>query len=236
MLKQIMFYFYKILSVALILQFASISDAQLVSRDLHEVGDGLLTYDEANQREWLDLPYTGKYTNEEDFLSALSPGGEFEGFQFASEEDLLGLFRLDEIQRSDRFFMNANLNRVANGLIDLFDWTYEARGSIVGTWTVASGLVETHFGDLSIGNHLFDGTTISVQTTGTELVPGTLNRPINGRQLPNNVFVLDAPILFNIPVITFWMYRDVEILAVPEPSTLGLLLFGLAAYSRRRPS
>lgn len=142
------------LAVSLCLSLASWAEADLVSRDLYEPGDGLLTYDEVNQREWLDFTETGKYANEEDFLTAISPGGELEDFHFARQEDLLGLFDLEEISIVEWFAGNSSQS-VPGVLIDLLGWTAEATGSLIGRLTIASGLVETDQGDIQIGDHYF---------------------------------------------------------------------------------
>lgn len=222
------------LSVSLCLSLASWAEADLVSRDLYEPGDGLLTYDELNQREWLDFTETGKYANEEDFLTAISPGGELEDFHFARQEDLLGLLGLDEIV--DRgWTLDPSVNPAPRSLIILLGWTVEASGSILGKMTITSGLVETDQGDIQIGPHHFDGTTILLYTIGEELIPGAINRPVFGRNDLANVVVQETPVIFNLPVFTFWMFREAAIATVPEPSTLGIAIFACLAFSAYSP-
>lgn len=60
-------------------------EASVVSRDLLEPGDGLLTYDPASGREWLDLPVT-YLMSIESVAAELTNGGSFEGFSFADVE------------------------------------------------------------------------------------------------------------------------------------------------------
>ena len=69
--------------------------ADVFERDLVPgSGDGLLTFDDVNQREWLDLPETfvfdfpGGYLG---VLNELAPGGIYEGFQTASRADVIAL-------------------------------------------------------------------------------------------------------------------------------------------------
>lgn len=61
--------------------------AAIFERDLFEPGDGLLTYDDVNQREWLDLTYTEHYTLD-DLVTATAPSGPLREFRLAMPEDL----------------------------------------------------------------------------------------------------------------------------------------------------
>lgn len=78
---------------------ASLAQAAVHSRDWKTPGDGLLTYDDANQREWLDFSvslleqFPGS-TAEQRYQTALlelAPGGRFEGFTVGRREDALAL-------------------------------------------------------------------------------------------------------------------------------------------------
>ena len=73
-------------------------------RDWKTTGDGLLTYDDINQREWLDLTQSivldigqtdsvGNFSfhYQRDVLDELESGGRFEGFQAASFPDVIVL-------------------------------------------------------------------------------------------------------------------------------------------------
>jgi hypothetical protein len=74
-------------------------DAAVFERDWKAPGDGLLTYDDVNQREWLDLSETllerfpgenieARYQNA---ISELQPGGMFETFTVAKRADVIAL-------------------------------------------------------------------------------------------------------------------------------------------------
>lgn len=71
----------------------------VVERDWLAPGDGLLTLDTVNQREWLDIPVSVLnqfHPSDLDLavplaLQELQPGGRFEGFQFATRDDVEGL-------------------------------------------------------------------------------------------------------------------------------------------------
>jgi hypothetical protein len=59
------------------------SRAAIIERDLYEPGDGLLTFDTVNRREWLDVTATGELR----FPAVewlLAPGRPLEGFELAS--------------------------------------------------------------------------------------------------------------------------------------------------------
>jgi len=63
-----------------------------MERDWKTPGDGLLTFDDVNNREWLDLSQTIRINfpsfQLNDIAMELEPGGMFEGFQWANIEDV----------------------------------------------------------------------------------------------------------------------------------------------------
>jgi hypothetical protein len=74
--------------------------AAVISRDWKTPGDGLLTYDDVNQREWLDLSQTlltsqfPGATQEDRYqyvASQTAPGGLFAGFSVAKSVDVIAL-------------------------------------------------------------------------------------------------------------------------------------------------
>lgn len=69
--------------------------AAVFSRDWKTPGDGLLTYDDVNQREWLDLSQSRlsqfPVARLQNAISQLAPGGLFEGFTWASQQDVRDL-------------------------------------------------------------------------------------------------------------------------------------------------
>jgi len=75
---------------------AAPTTAAVFERDWKAPGDGLLTYDDVNNREWLDLSQSiraqfGGTTGEENFqntIAQLEPGGLFEEFTWASADDV----------------------------------------------------------------------------------------------------------------------------------------------------
>ena len=82
----------------LLLLFTMPLDAAVIERDWQTPGDGLLTFDTVNQREWLDLTETlliqfssNSATGYQLVLDETSVGGRFEGFRVASETDVIDL-------------------------------------------------------------------------------------------------------------------------------------------------
>lgn len=85
------------LSIAI---FAVPAGSAIISRDWKSPGDGLLTYDDVNQREWLDLPFLIQQfpgalrvtePRYQAVLQALGPGHLLEGFTIAKHTDVIAL-------------------------------------------------------------------------------------------------------------------------------------------------
>jgi hypothetical protein len=106
------------------------ASAAVVSRDWKTPGDGLLTYDDVNQREWLDLTesrlsmfagsgFEQRYQNG---LLEIAPGGEFDGFESAESSELRSLAQSAGIDVATSDFVT-NGTDVQN-LINLLDLSY----------------------------------------------------------------------------------------------------------------
>jgi hypothetical protein len=76
------------------------TSAAVISRDWTTPGDGLLTYDDVNQREWLDLSETALSsqfpgaTQEARYVYVVeqtTTGGIFDGFRVAKSSDVVAL-------------------------------------------------------------------------------------------------------------------------------------------------
>lgn len=73
--------------------------AAVIERDWKTPGDGLLTYDDVNKREWLDLtesrllrfamPGDSLVDVYQAVVAETLPGGEYAGFSLAKNEDVL---------------------------------------------------------------------------------------------------------------------------------------------------
>lgn len=73
-----------------LLGMAPLLNAAVSERDFLAPGDGLLTYDDINQQEWLDLTATLDWSLAE-LYEAIAPHGPLRGFSIATVEDLVGL-------------------------------------------------------------------------------------------------------------------------------------------------
>ena len=108
---------------------ASICSAAVIQHDWKTPGDGLLTYDDVNQREWLDLSESlliqfpgssleGRYQS---VTAELAPAGFFEGFAVANRMDVVGLVESAGVDATTSEF---NINGVATlKLIELLTAT-----------------------------------------------------------------------------------------------------------------
>jgi hypothetical protein len=106
--------------------------AAVFERDWQTTGDGLLTYDDLNRREWLDvsqsllIQFPGATLEEryQNAITELAPGGLFEGFTVAVSADVIGLAQSAGIDTTTS-------NYAINGgpvsqLIDLLHTTFGA--------------------------------------------------------------------------------------------------------------
>jgi hypothetical protein len=84
----------------------SAASAAVFERDWKAPGDGLLTYDDVNRREWLDLSVSrlGQFPAPQlqNAIAQIAPGGMFDGFTFAKGADVTGLAQSAEIDVSTR--------------------------------------------------------------------------------------------------------------------------------------
>ncbi len=226
--------------------------AGVVEHDFLTLGDGLLTYDDVNQREWLDLIYTLGME-----LSAvqtqMESGGLLEGFEFATLADVEPFALSAEINWSEATSNVINPNLLPNfqeppspgnpgtlsleaeNLLDLLGTIFTIRETIMDVVTGTQFTVtdSSTFGQIAQPpldqEPIFDGTNVSVYV-GESLIQfanGTSN-------LSQNILITTEPnALFPQAIGTngpFWLYRT----AVPEPTSIALLTLGaLAVLSTR---
>lgn len=103
----------------------STGNAAVSERNWKNPGDGLLTYDDVNQREWLDLSVSTiaqfPEPKEENALAEINAGGLFAGFTLAKRDDVLGLAISAGIDpTTDSFARNAS---AVQNLIELLSPT-----------------------------------------------------------------------------------------------------------------
>jgi len=108
---------------------SSNSLAGVFERGWQTPGDGLLTYDDINNRQWLDLSLTildqfPGSTREDQYQQVVAetlPGGVFEGFQVAKSSDVTALAESAGIDTSTSdYLLNGN---ATSGLINLLGET-----------------------------------------------------------------------------------------------------------------
>ena len=226
------------LLIAILLSLAPLTASATISeRDLLEPGDGLLTYDDVNQREWLDLPFSQKSLAE--IESDMQAGGTLSDFQFATLAEVETLRDAVDTTRCDQPDYNS--------LIDHLGYIVRATGGIYG---------ETQFtlGQVIVGENdtlpLFDGTNMVIWSIGSgNPIPsapcrsphaqpaGGIGMTNSSNYVPGTFSPLDGwiePFLAESETGPFWLYRA----AIPEPSTSTLLgtttLLAAAVRSRRR--
>jgi hypothetical protein len=119
-----------------LLWMPSVALGAVFERDWQTPGDGLLTFDNVNRREWLDLSETllGNFpggTLEEQYqnlLGELSPGGILEGFTHADIDDAIGLGESAGIDTGTLDFPTNN--SATRTLIDLLGATASFPGDV----------------------------------------------------------------------------------------------------------
>lgn len=114
----------------LVLAMTGQVQAGVFEHDWKVPGDGLLTYDDVNQREWLDVteslllnfdvsPFNNAYSN---IVAETMPGGVFEGFHVAGSADVIALGQSAGI---DTTTLDFDRNGAAAGeVIDLLGPTF----------------------------------------------------------------------------------------------------------------
>jgi hypothetical protein len=139
------------LSVATLFAFCVLpARADVFERDWKTPGDGLLTYDDVNRREWLDLsqtllssqvpgedpsPWLTRENRYQYVIGQTLLGGHFEGFKVAKSSDEIALAQSAGID-------TATLSAATNGtaalsLGQLLGFTFEGTGSMI-----AIGLID----------------------------------------------------------------------------------------------
>ena len=83
--------FKSLLGAVVLFTISTVANGSLVERDWQTVGDRALTYDTTTGLQWLDLTASsGQSVNE--VLAQLGAGGTYDGFQYASENEVRTLF------------------------------------------------------------------------------------------------------------------------------------------------
>ncbi len=211
--------------------------AAIFERDFLEPGDGLLTYDDVNRREWLDLTYTSGVSLK-GIQSLMTTNGIFEQFEFATLEDIepfassagvvwqsQGVAAHSEQTYKNAIDLHDLLGNVYSFRVDFDNIVAGTSGFLARYSSHGQVAKSTTNGELS-----FDGTNVYV--TYIEF-PASATVLVNGG--PYGVITSESPI-GDIAATgntgPFWLYRE----AVPEPATLGMFILSviLAAAFRLR--
>lgn len=203
------------LALTLLISACSLSaaNAAVISHDWKTPGDGLLTYDDVNQREWLDLtqtslaqfPGANREAKYQYVATQILPGGIFTGFQIAKSADLTQLAISAGIDPNSTSFATNALPTMELGLLLPFTSQFP-NGS-----KIAAGLIDE-----------FITQPVSVRL-GAMFVIGAVTGPVDEAGLLNRV--IDDRL--NSPLPGVFMFRQ----AVPEPGGELLSLFTLVAFS-----
>lgn len=127
-----------LLNIILVLLLSNAAtSAALVQGDDPRYGAGSLTLDTSSGLAWLDLPVSCGYSYLQ-ALAATGPGGSFDGFRFATAQEVVALCASAGIPKPDWYPRN-RLQPPANSFAHFFGWSDKLPGwSSRGSW---------HFGD-----------------------------------------------------------------------------------------
>ena len=188
------------LSVAMLFSWMSSVDGAVFQRDWQSPGDGLLTYDDVNRREWLDLSVSrlGQFPEPrlQNAIAQIAPGGLFDGFAFAKPADVIGLAESSGIDTGSFVFSDNVLP--TDQLIDLLGVTFQS----------PFGKHSLGYVDATNGVRQF-GADFLIQPTSGSLGRAGLQIHFSNDLLPRATTGL-------------MLFR-----AVPEPATLSSFLLGL---------
>lgn len=202
--------------------------AGVVSRDLFEPGDGLLTYDDVNNREWLDFNYSSSF-GRESLFAELSMEGILSGFHFSARADI------------EQLALSANANWLdtpsqqiwenSDGsvhLLKLLGWTLEVYSDVIGLVTFTGGLVAV--GDNTSSSMQFESSAILLVVHGEEPPDGYNNYLFFSQWGAFDEIEITASFPIDLTDF-FWLYRDAA--PVPEPAAVCLLVAGMALITAR---
>lgn len=133
-IKTLRFRFY--ICIALVTILATPSQASLVDMDWILVGDTSLIQDTSTGYKWLDLSITADMSYNT-VLSQLQPGGSFDGFRYATREEVLHIWSEAGISDTNFVWLNNGEYSAVKNLADRF-----GTSPLTGIHTHALGMVE----------------------------------------------------------------------------------------------
>lgn len=191
---------------------AACIDAAVFERDWKTPGDGLLTYDDVNQREWLDLSVSSlaqfPAPKLENALAEISANGLFAGFTFAKRNDVLAFAVSAGIDpTTDSFARNASPVR---SLIELLSPTPPFTGTILHSIGLVDEIPAPPFPPFN-------------ESADFRFNPGS------GPQGRADLSVIPGNDLLALGTAGLMLYR-----VVPEPSSLVLAFLAITSLNCRR--
>lgn len=210
----------------------AIANAAVISMDLNQPGDGLLTYDTVNHRQWLDLSQTEGWSLAQS-KQALMPGGIYHDFHVATVNDVAAFVAsagYDVTSTDDE----ANFT-IATQLIDLLNqdlWYITTSTNVsspydktmpTGNWAIVTRWADA-WASSDPGFAPLDDFQIITSESGMADVPPDIAPPVSF-SFPQVASFAGKPTeffdtSFTYPARAFWLYRDI---AIPEPTTLSFL-------------
>jgi len=195
------------------LSFVASAGAAVFERDWKTPGDGLLTFDDVNLREWLDVseslliqfPGTTLEDRYQSALAELAPNGRFEGFTVARSGDVIALAESAGI---DTTSLDFNINQAPTSqLIDVLSPTFTSDDL---SFVVAVGFLDELVSSPPFPTHFRD------YRFAAEFVVATRQPPFAGNAGLNVTFGSDSISRTTTGVM---LYR-----VVPEPVALALAI------------
>ena len=209
--------------------------AAVVEHDFLASGDGLLTYDDVNRREWLDLTFTPG-VNLATISNLMAHDGILADFEFATLVDVRQLANSAGIewQVSDERAISPEVVELTKllGVVLLFEIVENrfANHTTVSSFSMSYGQVATQSSLEGSSNNLFDDTNVFLAFFDS---PASDIISIANSE---NFEIITTTLPFDgLPTATgdtgpFWLYRT----AVPEPTSIALLTLGAIALLSTR--
>ena len=197
-----------LLTLVFLTAVVATTQAAVFERDWKTPGEGLLTYDDVNQREWLDLSETllvNWGSNPANVVAELGSGGYFEGFTFAKSADLIALAESAGID-------TGTLEFVTNGA---------ATSSLV---TLLEGTSTSGNSSFALIDE-FSGTPMTLASQQVASITVNVNFNIAGLRFIPYLSLGDRPFL----ITGVMLYR-----VVPEPLSSSLVISISLLYGSRR--